>query len=359
MGTELRPQLREQANDHRCENSFLLFLYPFHFDGNGYSSQLARVEALKGPTKGSDAKVWIKHEFAEDDLLPHVARYLNPEDGVSPTARLWHMDNTSLRSTAFLGAGAEWKLSTPHGDLPFAIESLQLALFRAGLGFLTLRIHLQADAVADWQNFIHYFRFMRRPHDVKLNVRRRTGIDPETREPILEDYHPAIIPRVNEDAKDRGLSPGEGLVPNLVMGEIVNALLRMARSDNTDQDWWREVFIPGQLIPFVSLFVNELPEGAAPSLLYKMRNFFHPLQGENPAPEDVRADHHSLLPYAERQWFTFSLDGGAFVGADVPDTQFFRQTLSDHLRDQYYLLFLLVQHQRFVLMGLSQQVSQY
>ena len=57
-------------------------------------------------------------------------------------------------------------------------------------------------------------------------------------------------------------------------------------------------------------------------------------------------------------WFTHSLDGGAFVSGDLPDTPFFRDQLPEHLHSRYYLLFLLVLHQRFALMKLSRDVAE-
>jgi hypothetical protein len=58
-------------------------------------------------------------------------------------------------------------------------------------------------------------------------------------------------------------------------------------------------------------------------------------------------------------WFVFSLEGGAFVAINAPETDFFRREFPTHLRREYFLLFLLTLHQRFTLMSLSQQVSEH
>jgi hypothetical protein len=66
-----------------------------------------------------------------------------------------------------------------------------------------------------------------------------------------------------------------------------------------------------------------------------------------------------LLPYADDQWFVFSLEGGAFVAFDAPKNDFFRINLPTHLKNQYFLLFLLTLHQRFALTRLSHEVSEH
>src|SRR5205085_2771895 len=91
-------------------------------------------------------------------------------------------------------------------------------------------------------------------------------------------------------------------------------------------------------------------------LIFMLRNFYHPPQGSTPAPEVFMSDQPALIPYAERCWFIFSLDGGSFLACDAPQDDFFRHTMPAHLRDQYYLLLLIVLHQRFTLMSISQEV---
>ncbi|HXD29813.1 MAG TPA: hypothetical protein VN643_01770 [Pyrinomonadaceae bacterium] len=326
------------------KNSFINFLYPFRFESSSYAELIQTTDSLRATTKQGDLPLWSRETFAEEDLLPHVARYLNNQDDSSPTARLWQMNPNALNSPFFFGANADWDLHTSHGELRFVIENLELVLFRAGVGFLIIRARPVSESLSNWQDFIHYFRYLRRLHQVNLRAQRRIGIDTVTRTPVYEPYTPPLLENRTSN------SP-------VVLGEILTALLTRVAKDG--EQWWEEVFVAGQLIPFVALGVNELTSGDAPALLYKMRNFFHSGQGQHPGSDDLRHDHHSLLPYAERQWFTTSLDGGAFVGVDMPDTPFFQQTLTDHLRNQYFLLFLLTQHQRFILMDLSSQVSQH
>jgi len=66
------------------------------------------------------------------------------------------------------------------------------------------------------------------------------------------------------------------------------------------------------------------------------------------------------MQYTECSWFVFSLDGAGFLAFDPPESEFWTKELPKHLlKDQYYLLFLLVQQQRLFLMDLSEEVAGY
>jgi hypothetical protein len=139
------------------------------------------------------------------------------------------------------------------------------------------------------------------------------------------------------------------------MGEIIDAILRTMHGGSNG--WWREVFVAGQMVPYAALFADQLNTDEAALLLFRLRHFFGMQQLMRPAPEDLSFGNPTLLPYSEGQWFIFSLDGTAFVAANPPNTAFLKQTMPDHLRDRYFLLFLIVLHQRFVLMDLSDRVA--
>jgi len=137
--------------------------------------------------------------------------------------------------------------------------------------------------------------------------------------------------------------------------EVLKKVLETAGGDL----WCRDVFIPGQLLAFAVLYLDDVPENKTGELLYRVRNLFHAGQEIRPSAEDLRLDNSALLPYAESQWFTFSLEGGAFAAFNAPETPFFRGTLPDHLRNQYFLLFLLALQQRFTLIMLSGEITRH
>jgi hypothetical protein len=138
---------------------------------------------------------------------------------------------------------------------------------------------------------------------------------------------------------------------------VILALLHTA-SRQDGEPWWQEVFISGQLIPFATLYFETVPEQMVAETVYRVRNFFHMGQEVGLTEEDKSLTHPKLLPYAQRMWFTFSLEGCAFVAIQARETDFFRRELPDHLQRHYFLLFLIGLNQRFTLIRLSQEVSE-
>jgi hypothetical protein len=329
-----------------AEISLVQFVYPFLFEAKTLERRKEAVSKAQWKGRDSSLPVWQKGRFPREDLLAHVERYLNPPEDTTPTALLWTMDNNALQSPSGLGGSAHWFLTLPRKEIPFQLTDVQLSLFRVGVGFLTVSAKPKSQAIADWLDFLHSFRFIRGQRGVGLRMERRTGKDQVS--PFFPQ--PAGGTEKHPDGKGH-------------FAEIVSAILSTANIEGDPQnaDWWQEVFVPGQLIPFATLYVDgqDMSERDIAELLYRVRNFFPSERIIQPAPEDLRLDHPSLLAYADRMWFIFSLEGGAFVAINAPETDFFRRELPIHLRREYFLLFLLTLHQRFTLMSLSQQVSEH
>jgi hypothetical protein len=223
----------------------------------------------------------------------------------------------------------------------------QLALFRDGVGLFSILIKPKTRDLGDWLSVLSAFRYVNRPRSVRLWACSAAGKN-ERNQKVYQPFFP-------EPAGGLGEHPdGSG-----VFDDLLNAFLQTGRLDEDATEWWRDVFVPEKMIPFAVLFVDDAPVEQDLELAYKVRNFFLPHQGKTPAPDDLRTDHPSLLTYDSRQWFIFSLDGGAFLACDAPQRDFFRRTLPEHLRNQYFIIFLLALHQRFLLMSLSQQVSDH
>src|SRR6185312_16638346 len=98
------------------KNSFINFLYPFRFESSSYAELIQTTDSLRATTKQGDLPLWSRETFAEEDLLPHVARYLNNQDDSSPPARLWQMNPNALKSPFFFGANADWDPQPPPGE---------------------------------------------------------------------------------------------------------------------------------------------------------------------------------------------------------------------------------------------------
>ena len=331
--------------------SFGRFVYPFLFEGDAFGEHADRIEGARWEGRERALDIWSPQAFPNEDLLAHVAEYLNPDGKSSqpPTARLWNLHHDALISPAGLGAGARWSLSFGRGEVPFSIRSCQLALFAVGVGFLTVHTRLSTSQVTDWLDFIHYFRFMDGQRNVSIRLQRRTG-----REEFCA-YFPPVAGGLESHAEGHGL-----------FSEMVIALLRTGGALTACTPWWRDVFVPGRLLPFVSLFLDSDPtepiltDEDKAVFAYKLRNFFHSRQDTVPTDEDLRLESNpAVLPYVRGQWFIFSLDGGVFLAGDAPRSEFFRKDLPDHLRSHYFLLFVLVLHQRFAMMMLLDKIAQH
>lgn len=314
--------------------SFIRFVYPFTFRPETFSERVAAIDANK--------KVWTQDKFPVGETLFHVADYLATKPGNVQAARLWKLsehEHNPLRLTDDLECHL---LVKNTADIPCRFGSygngsaVELSLFSVGVGFLTVSVHPTSPDVDHWLAFLHHFRTMGSSSRVSLRIIPRG----EARHPF-------------EFATDD---------PKSSYGVIQERLLNTAAlAEDTKQPWWYDVFVPDRMIPFAALYVDGMPEGPERGkLLYQVRNFFHAGQTVIAPPEDLQVkDNPALLPYADGQQFVFSLEGGSFVAFDAPaDKPFFRETLPSHLRDQYFLVFLLTLHQRFALMRLSQRVAE-
>ena len=327
--------------------SALRFVYAFTFDGSTLPRRAEVIEQAAWQGARQSLKVWQPEEFPSADLLSHVAAFLRPPADSIRTAALWRMDEAALRSPAGLGGGADhpgatWTLVTRHSDIPFVLHEVSLALFRHGVGFLTIAARPTTPSPDAWFDFLHHFRFISGQRAAVVRAERALAPGERGAAPTRTAYFPAVA------GPDRDGQPHN-------MGEIVDGLLRAGTTGNETNPWWEEVFVPGTLLPYASLFVDGCEQARADEMLFRLRNFFHANQDVHPAvqtPDDPQA-----LPYSEGQWFFFSLNGGGFLARNAPATPFFRQTLPAHIAHQYFLLFLLALQQRFVLMMLSQEVS--
>jgi hypothetical protein len=333
--------------------SFSYFIYPFTFDSDTFADRVSAVNRAMGRNKKGEFVLWEVDRFVEDDLLAHVAGYLNPPDGAVPTACLWKLSDASSDIWGLRGR-ADWRLRINKTEIPFDIGdakpghfAVQLVLFQDGVGFVTVHARPTTTQVDSWLDFLHYFRFIRGQRKACLRGERRLGLDPASKTPQCGPFFPQPVGGLNEHPDGCG-----------AFDEIIDALLTSACLTTDSYPWWEETFVPGQMLPFAALYVDDTDPAAIPGLLYRFRQFFSAHHEACPSAEDLRPDHPLLLPYADRQWFTFSLDGGGFLACDAPpNSAFFRQTLPDHLRTSYFLLFLMALRQRFFLIHLSGEVA--
>jgi hypothetical protein len=318
--------------------SFYLLTYPFLFDPTTFEQRRSAIDAAVWSTEKKTLTLWKGDSFGEEDLLPYVQRYLNPPPDVPATVLVWNMTADAMQSPEGLGTKASWTLHTPNRDIRFEIKAVKTLLFRVGVGFLSFQVRPLSDNEEEWIDLMHFGRYADRKDRVTLKLERKTGKDQ------VSPFFPPSAGGIAEHPEGQG-----------TMMQVIRGILMAG--ETTASPWWREVYVTGQCVPYAALFVDTIDDPGVRVLLFRMRHFFGTQQIIRPAEADLDPDHSSLFPYSEGQWFVFSLDGSAFVAANPPDTPFMTVTMPHHLRDRYYLLFLMVLHQRFALMELSERVA--
>jgi hypothetical protein len=103
------------------------------------------------------------------------------------------------------------------------------------------------------------------------------------------------------------------------------------------------------------LFADGVPVEEQRRFLYHVLHRFRATSESAPGEEYDVAQW--CLPYQRNQQFLNSIQGSSFVAFDAPQTPFNLQTLPEHLRSTYYMLFLLALLQRFALDQLSEAVA--
>ncbi|MCX7974047.1 MAG: hypothetical protein N3B16_06035, partial [Candidatus Aminicenantes bacterium] len=338
------------------EISTIKFVYPFTFEPSLFSNFTGNISLKVTSQEQGESKeiiVWEEDDsFPKDDLIRHVSKYINPTEDIEATAWFLKLNNEFLSSPKYLGSKCDWyllmrdKKELPEEKIPFQIINIQLALFISGVGLLCLEAKPKVDDTDAWFDFLHYFRFFKGNRSKKIFLQRKIGFDKEKREPIWQPFFPQPCGGLQNHPDGIGQ-----------LDEIIDMLLLTVVRDK--QRWWDDIYIYGQMLPYVNIFAKEVKEEDKPYFIYKIRNFFHSKQQIFPSRDDLDLNHPNNLHYTQDSLFTFSLDGGAFIYFDAPDTPFFRVTLPDHLKAHYFFLFILALQQRFSLISLSCLVSRY
>ena len=123
--------------------SFVHLVYPFSHDADHFMDRMTAFDQADHQGRNRSLPVWREAKFPQDDLLSHVARYLNPPEDRVPTARLWTLDSTQLDAYGLAGKAdaATKKRRSPPPDFGFgsirADEVLPLRLIARRLGWTT------------------------------------------------------------------------------------------------------------------------------------------------------------------------------------------------------------------------------
>ena len=303
--------------------SFVRFVYPFVLGS-------ADAPPLRSIVPQFKAAGWVAGAFTEGDLLPHVRDYLNPGDAGEATAHLLTLVQADLAHLAQRTlcpthpTPLQWQIHLPNRQLPFVLEGAQLAIFRGGIALLTLDARPESDALDDWLDFVYHFRAFA----------GEAGETQDLSAPTIDCSHATL----------KGIKP------------LIDQLLKPARVHAVD-----DLFMRNLMLPFTALYVEgDLSEAEKYQLLYRVRLCFSSRHELYPPCTELRPDHPCLLAYAQDMWFTFAQQAAGFVAFNAPNNPegFFRADLPRRLRNRYFLLYQLVLHQKFMLMHLSDKVSE-
>ena len=342
------------------DRSFGYFVYPFLFTvpeirpADGGATDKAPDDRFclfanqVGDTKLDGKQIWTPWDVPANDLMPHVARFLRPEYD-KPTGRFWQLGDDIAQKLQTNKIGWRMLRGKTAAPIPFTLGGdfvLQLALFRHGVGFLTVSAKPASTDLGDWLAFLHDFRFMQHRSDVRVCAERET-YDPVSKQKTRVAYCPLGVSGSTTDQSFWFMA-------------VIEAVLKASGLGTSEDHGHDHVFTPGHTLPYAGLFVRGVAETEKAVTLHRLRNFFGPDQGANASAEDLCVTHPAHLTYARDQWFILTLNGGSFLSFEDESTSataFQKEDLPRHARGVYFCANLLVLYQRFALARLSDRVA--
>jgi hypothetical protein len=83
------------------------FVYPFLFNEENCVDHIHMIEQSKWVGEGREHQIWEPSKLPEEDLLPHIANYLNPtQESARLAVGVWEITTGALQSKAVgLGGG--------------------------------------------------------------------------------------------------------------------------------------------------------------------------------------------------------------------------------------------------------------
>jgi hypothetical protein len=332
----------------RSRQSFLRFVMPLAFpDQEGHSGRFeqrceklaasGRWELLRGETQGLLPHVRMHLNSTMDHDLRSAGngaangvRALNPAVAFGYIFHHAEADGLPLPGSAF-----SFRIPGTERRVEVEITGAQLGVFRMGVGFVSLELKPTSDALPDWLDTLHFLRFYRgRGESLRLTG---DGLDGAAGRLRLENLLGPLLAEATLD------------------GEAPPFLTAAAGQGARHSGRVRELYVPGELLTDVALFVDGVPESEQRHLLYHVLHRFRSTSDSEPGQEYDLAPW--CLPYREGQQFLNSIQGSAFIAFDSAQTPFNSQTLPAHLASTYFVLFMLALVQRFALDQLSEELA--
>ena len=216
------------------------------------------------------------------------------------------------------------------------IAETDVHIFRTGAGFAVVSVRFPEGSTAATVLDLN--------HELRLAGARRRGRLVSERKTGADEWTSGLPPAWGEIGAPDG--PAD-------LRSALRCLLGSSRGE-----WFRSIYDEDYLVAFSALFLQSeegrpLDGAELDALVERCRRFARADQG---VPTWGGDPGSASLPFAERQLFTFSAAGGAFVAIDTDDA-FSRTTLPALLSDAYFPLFLLAHHQRVVLLELANHIA--
>jgi hypothetical protein len=287
----------------------------------------ASIVRLLVPVRATGAAAAGPQEFGfEAQLGEHPAwKRERPSDSVLHHARTisstWAC--TDLRAALGLAGdrAPQLELALRRGERTrrARLRELRLLLFpTSGLAFICLGLALaDSDALADWTDLAADARF--------LAGRRAFRV-----------------------AADGG--------PEGTLDDLVGAVLDRHAGGAAG---WGRPFLRDQALTATVLSITGITtEWERDVVRYVVRNHLRANQAVGAGQEERTRRPEGRLPYAAQQDFLLSIEGTAWVGFDLPATEFFTRTLPDHLRRDYLLAWIFVLQERFFLVDLVEAIAE-
>jgi len=318
--------------------SSLRFVLPVEYPPGTYEERCATTAEFRLPDRKE--RFW-RLDREPENLLPHIANYLTGAHGEvstettkQSTATLFKAHPDELRCLAG-SRQATWTLTPrgPHREIPFRVEAACLVLFRLDLGFFAFDLKPLTESAADWFDALHHLRFFADQRGGTVDVK--------------EDPRRPNSPELTFQTLIEGVAAAASLPVDTAP----------AAPDGAKKKKKKAVELPKQMFSYAVLFLTGVKEANDPLLIERCQGAFAPHQPVEP-PEVPSDAPTGLLERGSRQWLFTSLEGaGMLATGPLPDVAFFPVTLPQHLRREYYFMYLLVTYQRLTLSRISADVA--
>jgi len=342
--------------------SFVRLVFAFELrDSNAYERTVDRVS---GHLEEEPRVTWADRPLRRGLVLPHLWRHMNTgdfSDGDDERARdelareiahWWEAPTVGAKgSPPPIPEKWDFRVDGPSSPpIQFRIKSLELVLFRAGVGFLIFELAPLSQDFDAWLNFTHHIRY--------FDVRELENALPSD---SFRQLRPDLLRLVTLPRHEHGASyRGKMDIDNLSfdrprgMGFIADWIL----DDALGPEAFQVTHGPGRTFVYSFLSVKSQrgsTEAQHFEARYRWRRFLRSDTAVFASDDDDLTSR--LRGFGDGVTFSYSIDGGGVFAVDVPQVGFFTTTLPDDVRRPYFFGALLAYHQRLALLRFSSLIA--